>query len=159
MTGNAHDFSFEGIEGGTIALKDFSGPVLLVNTASACGLTPQYAGLQALHERYAPRGFSVLGVPSNDFGAQEPGTEDEVKTFCETRFGVTFPLTAKQAVIGAGAHPFYRWIGETLGEGALPKWNFHKYLIGPDGTVREVFGSRVPPEDAALAKAVEAALG
>lgn len=144
---SAHDFTFTSIEGKPLSMKDFAGkPVLLVNTASACGLTPQYKGLQALWEAEKDNGVVVLGVPSNDFGAQEPGSETEVKEFCEVRYGVTFPLTAKNPVIGPNAHPLYKWIGEQTGESGLPKWNFHKYLIGKDGSLKSVFGSRTEPD-------------
>ena len=115
---SAHDFSFRTIDGAPLPLSDFAGKaVLVVNTASACGLTPQYEGLETLWRDYGARGLVVLGVPCNDFGAQEPGTEASIKTFCETRFGVDFPLASKEAVIGAGAHPFYRWVLGELGEG------------------------------------------
>lgn len=156
---NAHDFTFPGIAGGDVPLKDFAGkPVLVVNTASACGLTPQYAGLEALWQKYGGQGLVVLGVPANDFGAQEPGTEAEIKTFCETRFSVDFPMTAKQVVVGEGAHPFYAWAAAELGEAGTPKWNFHKYLIAPDGTLAASFGSRTAPEAPEVVAAIEAAL-
>jgi glutathione peroxidase len=156
---NAHAFSFTSIEGKPLPLTAFKGKaVLIVNTASACGLTPQYKGLEALWRSYKDKGLVVLGVPSNDFGAQEPGTEKEIQTFCETRFGVDFPLTSKEHVIGAGAHPLYRWIAGELGEAATPKWNFHKYLIGKDGAIAGTFGSRVEPESGELKQAIEAAL-
>ena len=144
---SAHDYSFEAIDGDTaIDLKAFAGKaILVINTASACGYTPQYAGLQALWQKYRDRGLVVLGVPSNDFGAQEPGTETEIQAFCDTRFHVDFPMTAKQTVIGGDAHPFYRWIAATAGEDAAPKWNFHKYLIGPDGGLVGIFHSKVDP--------------
>ncbi|MBL9097352.1 MAG: glutathione peroxidase [Alphaproteobacteria bacterium] len=156
---NAHAFSFTSIEGKPLPLTAFKGKaVLVVNTASACGLTPQYKGLEALWRAYKDKGLVVLGVPSNDFGAQEPGSEKEIQTFCETRFGVDFPLTSKEHVIGAGAHPLYKWIAGELGEGATPKWNFHKYLIGKDGAIAGTFGSRVEPESGELKQAIEAAL-
>ena len=144
---SAHDYSFEAIDGDTaIDLKAFAGKaILVINTASACGYTPQYAGLQALWQKYRDRGLVVLGVPSNDFGAQEPGTETEIQAFCDTCFHVDFPMTAKQTVIGGDAHPFYRWIAATAGEDAAPKWNFHKYLIGPDGGLVGSFPSKVDP--------------
>lgn len=155
----AHDFTFTGLTGGEIALKDYAGKaVLVVNTASACGLTPQYSGLEALWQDYRARGLVVLGVPSNDFGAQEPGPEDQIKSFCDTRFAVDFPMTAKQVVVGEAAHPFYRWALAVAGEGAVPKWNFHKYLVGPDGRLAGVFGSRTAPQDPAVVAAIEAAL-
>lgn len=155
----AGDFNFTSIDGAPLPLKSFAGrPILLVNVASACGFTPQYAGLQTLHEKMGPRGLVVLGVPSNDFGAQEPGSEAEIKRFCETGFGVSFPMTAKQRVIGGDAHPLYRWIAAQLGEGGAPKWNFHKYLIGRDGELVDAWPSRVAPMSPEIVGAVEAAL-
>jgi len=152
---NAHNFSFTGMDGNPLPLARFVGqPVLIVNTASACGLTPQYAGLEKLHEMYGPRGLILIGVPCNDFGAQEPGTEAEIKSFCETQFGVTFTLTRKEKVLGETAHPFYRWTRETLGADAAPKWNFHKYLI--DGAGRVIFFSaRTEPLAHELTSAIE----
>lgn len=155
----AHDFMFTSIEGKPLPLADFAGkPVLLVNTASACGLTPQYEGLQKLWDEKAKDGLVVLGVPSNDFGAQEPGSEAEVATFCQVRFGVTFPLTSKNAVIGEDAHPLYKWIASQTGDAGLPKWNFHKYLIGKDGELVGTFGSMTDPAAPDLAAAIDAAL-
>ena len=157
---NAHSFSFKSIEGRELALSGFQGKaVLLVNTASACGFTPQYKGLEALWLAYKDRGLVVLGVPSNDFGAQEPGSETEIQQFCEARFGVSFPLTAKVSVSGGAAHPLYQWIAGELGEGGAPRWNFHKYLIGKTGEIAGTFGSKVAPESAELRQAIEAALG
>jgi glutathione peroxidase len=156
---SAADFTLRSIDGTMLPLKKFSGhPVLLVNVASACGFTPQYAGLQKLHEKYGPKGLVVLGVPSNDFGAQEPGSEKEIKQFCETSFGVTFPMAAKEHVIGGNAHPLYRWIAQQLGEGGAPRWNFHKYLIGKNGELLEAWGSRTAPEAPEVAAAIEQAL-
>ncbi|NWH07550.1 MAG: glutathione peroxidase [Alphaproteobacteria bacterium] len=159
MSKTAHDFSFTSIEGQPLPMASFKGKaVLIVNTASQCGLTPQYEGLQALWDAYKDKGLVVLGVPSNDFGQQEPGSEAEVQTFCQKRFGVTFPLTTKQPVIGGAAHPFYQWVAQELGEGAAPKWNFHKYLIGKDGSLKGTFGSMVVPEDAGLRQAIDEAV-
>ena len=156
---NAHSFSFTSIDGKPMPLSAFAGKaVLVVNTATACGLTPQYRGLAALWRDYKGRGLVVLGVPCNDFGAQEPGTEGEIKTFCETSFGVDFPMTSKEHVIGAGAHPFYQWAAKELGEGGTPRWNFHKYLVAKDGTLAGTFGSRTEPEAAEVKAAIEAAL-
>lgn len=156
----AHDFTLPGIGGGEIHLKDFAGAaVLLVNTASECGFTPQYRDLEALWRERKGKRLVVLGVPSNDFGAQEPGTNAEVRAFCERNYAVTFPLAGKQKVIGADAHPLYRWIAAELGEGAAPKWNFHKYLIGPDGALAGAWPSKVAPRSPEIAKAVDAALG
>lgn len=152
----AFDFSFQAIDGSPMALSKYKGKTLLVvNTASFCGYTPQYSGLQALWERYRGKGLVVLGVPSNDFGAQEPGSEKEIKKFCETNFDVDFPLTAKQTVIGENAHPFYRWVADELGEDAAPRWNFHKYLISPNGTIAGVFPSKVDPLAALMIDAIE----
>jgi glutathione peroxidase len=157
---SAHEFSFETIDGtGAVALDALAGKaVLVVNTASACGYTLQYRGLQELWETYRDRGFVVLGVPSNDFGAQEPGSESEIETFCTTEFQVDFPMTKKQTVIGAGAHPFYHWIASSLGEDVAPKWNFHKYLIGRDGALAGTFPSKVEPMSDEMKSQIEALL-
>lgn len=156
MADDAHAFSFPGLAGGTIDLKSFAGrPVLVVNTASECGFTPQYADLKALHDRLGPRGLVVLGVPSNDFGAQEPGDAKAIQQFCTSRYQVDFPMAAKQRVLGPDAHPFYRWIAATLGEGAVPRWNFHKFLIGPDGALVDGWPSNVKPQDSKIVGAIE----
>ena len=155
----AYDFSFRTIDGAPMPLADYRGKVLLVvNTASYCGLTPQYEGLEALYRRFRDQGLVVIGVPANDFGKQEPGTAQEIKSFCTTRFAVDFPLASKEQVIGGEAHPFYKWAVAELGEDAAPKWNFHKYLIGKDGSIAGVFGSRTVPDAPDLVQAVEAAL-
>ena len=155
----AWDFDFSSIDGGALPLQSLQGRVVLVvNTASQCGLTPQYAGLETLHRRYRDQGFAVLGVPSNDFGAQEPGSESQIKSFCTTRFAVDFPMTGKASVVGQTAHPFYRWLVAEKGPEAAPRWNFHKVLIGRDGGIAAVFGSRTPPEAAEIAAAIETAL-
>jgi len=155
----ARDFRFRSIDGGALPLSTFDGKALLVvNVASQCGLTPQYAGLEALWKNKRDKGLVVLGVPCNDFGSQEPGSEAEVKTFCETRFGVDFPMTAKEHVIGPEAHPLYKWLAEELGEDAVPKWNFHKYLFNRDGTIAGTFGSRTEPNDAGMNNAIDKAL-
>jgi len=156
----AYDFTFRSIDGGQLPLSQFKGKALLVvNVASQCGLTPQYAGLEALWTAGRDQGLVVLGVPANDFGAQEPGTEGQIKTFCETRFNVDFPMTAKEHVIGADAHPLYKWVARELGEDAAPKWNFHKYLFGRDGAIAGTFGSRTAPDAAELKAAIHEALG
>ena len=155
--GSAYDFSFQSIDGTPLNLSDWRGKVLLVvNTASFCGFTKQYAGLQELWSKYEDKGLIVLGVPSNDFGGQEPKDEGEIKKFCQGAFGVTFPLTQKQAVTGDGAHPFYAWAAGT--GGGPPAWNFHKYLIGKDGRMVRAFSSRVTPSSAELTEAIEQAL-
>lgn len=156
---NAHDFVFERIGGGSLPLADYRGKaVLVVNTASQCGFTPQYADLQALWERNRERGLVVLGVPSNDFGAQEPGDEAAIAAFCTERYAVDFPMTGKVRVIGGDAHPFYRWIAETVGEDAAPRWNFHKYLIDGDGELVAMWPSSVEPLSPEIREAVDAAL-
>ena len=157
--GNAHDFSFTSINGVPLPLKSYSGKaVLIVNTASRCGFTSQYSDLQDLWERYRDKGLVVLGVPSNDFGGQEPGTEAEIKEFCEANFNVDFPMTRKAEVSGDHAHPFYAWAGRQLGITAKPRWNFHKYLVGPDGELRDWFSTPTSPTSKKVIKAVEDAL-
>ena len=156
---NAHSFSFTSIKGNPLPMATYKGKaILVVNTASKCGLTPQYKGLEALWRGAKDKGLVVLGVPSNDFGGQEPGSEAEVQEFCQTRYGVDFPLTNKQHVIGPAAHPLYQWVAKELGEAAVPKWNFHKYLIGKDGGIAGTFGSRTEPDAPELAKAIGEAL-
>lgn len=156
---SAHAFSFPGLAGGTVNLADYRGKaVLVVNVASRCGLTPQYEGLQKLWDAQGKQGLVVLGVPSNDFGAQEPGSETEIQSFCSTNYSVSFPMTGKQTVVGGDAHPFYRWVVEEAGEAAAPKWNFHKVLIGKDGALAGVFGSRTDPNDRELVAAIDTAL-
>jgi glutathione peroxidase len=153
------DFSFRKIDGGALPLSAWRGkPVLVVNTASECGFTPQYADLEALWQRYRDKGFVLLGVPSNDFGAQEPGSEAEIKSFCERNYKIDFPLAAKESVVGNAAHPFYRWVVAELGEGGAPRWNFHKYLISADGKIAGAWPSRVKPTDAAITGEIEKAL-
>jgi glutathione peroxidase len=159
MAKTAYDFSFKSIDGGELPLSKFKGKaILVVNVASQCGLTPQYSGLEALWKDKRDKGLVILGVPANDFGAQEPGSEAQIKTFCETRFAVDFPMTAKEHVIGAEAHPLYKWIASELGEAAAPKWNFHKYLFNKDGTIAGTFGSRTEPNAPDLGKAIDEAL-
>ncbi len=156
---SAHAFTFDSIDHGSLSMGTFQGhPVLLVNTASECGYTPQYASLQRLWERYRDRGLVVLGVPSNDFGAQEPGTETQIKAFCTRQYQVNFPMTAKQKVIEPDVHPLYRWIHEQLGEGGAPRWNFHKYLLDGEGNLADMWPSAVDPLDAEITEAVEALL-
>lgn len=156
---SAHEFSFTTIDQQPLPLKDYRGhPVLVVNTASECGYTPQYASLQGLWERYRERGLVVLGVPSNDFGAQEPGTEEQIKAFCATCYGVDFPLTARQKILGPDAHPFYRWIVEQTGEGGAPRWNFHKVLLDGEGQLADMWPSRVDPLAPEITEAIEALL-
>jgi len=153
----AWDFTFTSIDGKPMPLSDFRGKVLLVvNTASFCGFTKQYEALQKLNAKYEAHGFNVIGVPSNDFGAQEPKSAGEIKEFCEGMFGVTFPLTEKYVVSGDEAHPFYKWARDELGWINAPKWNFHKYLIGRDGKLVTAYFSSTSPDADRLVKAVEA---
>jgi len=155
----AFAYSFTSIEGEPLPLTAFEGKTLLVvNTASFCGFTRQYAALQDLWERYRDQGFVVLGVPSNDFGGQEPGTESEIKQFCEVNFSIDFPLTTKEHVKGDSAHPFYKWAGRELGVAAQPRWNFHKYLVSPDGRLMAWFPTATSPTSEKVLEAVEAHL-
>ncbi len=151
----AYAFTFKGLDGNEILLSSFAGhPILVVNTASLCGYTPQYSGLQALWTQYRGKGLMVLGVPSNDFGGQEPGGKAEIVQTAQGDYHVTFPLTEKAAVKGPDAHPFYRWAAEERPLEA-PRWNFHKYLIGRDGRLTGAFTSAVEPNDPKLIAAIE----
>lgn len=160
-SGDAYQFEFAALDGnGKLPLSAWRGkPVLVVNVASHCGYTPQYRDLQALWRCYRDQGLVVLGVPSNDFGQQEPGSAAEIRHFCETNYQVDFPLAGKVRVIGGAAHPFYRWIAAQLGEGGTPHWNFHKYLIGSDGQLLGAWPAQVRPGDAAISGEIDKALG
>lgn len=148
----------QALDGSPADLAAFRGKVtLVVNVASACGYTPQYAGLQKLHAELKGRGFAVLGFPSNDFGAQEPGTPEQIREFCTTKYQVDFPLFGKvQTKTGAGQSPVYEWLGKESGK--LPNWNFCKYLVGKDGKVIAFHASKTAPDDTALRAAIDAAL-
>jgi glutathione peroxidase len=155
----AYAFSFAGLSGGEIRLADYAGkPILIVNTASLCGFTPQYAGLQELWTRFHDRGLLILGVPSNDFGGQEPGDADEIVKTANGHYGVTFPLAAKVEVTGANPHPFYRWAAVER-PFDRPSWNFHKYLIGRDGHIAAIFQTEVEPTDPRVIAAITRELG
>ncbi len=159
QVGNAFDFEFVSIDGKPMPLSAYKGRALLVvNTASFCGFTPQYKALEELHQKYEGKGLTVIGVPSNDFGGQEPKANGEIKEFCEGIFGVQFPLTSKTVVVGPDAHPFYKWVVQTLGEKAAPGWNFHKMLVGRDGRLLASYKSGVTPDSKELTDAIEAAL-
>ncbi len=150
-----HQFSLKTIDGTDTPLSTYEGKVLLlVNVASACGFTPQYVGLEALHKKYADKGLVVMGIPCNDFGAQEPGTEEEIKSFCETKYSVSFPMMSKVGV-QRSPHALYAYLQKEKGR---VEWNFTKFLIGRDGSVIERFPSDVKPESEELAAAIEAAL-
>jgi glutathione peroxidase len=153
-----HDFSVKTIDGSQKPLKDYQGhPVLVVNVASECGLTPQYTGLEKLYKHYKDQGLVVLGLPCNQFGAQEPGSEAEIKKFCEVKYGVDFPLTAKIEVNGPGAHPLYNWLRSASG-GTDIQWNFEKFLIGKDGHLIKRYSPKTVPEDSGLKADIQAAL-
>jgi glutathione peroxidase len=155
-----HDFSATSIDGREVDLSTYDGDVVLVvNTASKCGFTPQYEGLQKLQETYADRGFTVLGFPCDQFGHQEPGNEEEIATFCSTTYNVTFPMFAKIDVNGSDAHPVYQWLKKEQGGllGGSIKWNFTKFLVGRDGRVIERYAPTTAPEK--LTGDIEKALG
>ena len=144
-SGVAYDYKFDSIDGGQIKLSDYKNKVIvIVNVASRCGYTPQYEDLQSLHNSYKDKNLVVIGVPTNNF-KQEPGSNDQIKDFCETNFGITFPITEKMSVIGANSHPFYKWAKDDFGISAIPKWNFHKIIIGKDGKVADTFASITNP--------------
>jgi len=155
------DYTLPGLDGGSLDLAALaSGPTLIVNVASRCGLTPQYEGLQQLYERYAERGLNIVGVPCNQFGEQEPGTPDEIATFCSANYGVTFPLTAKLDVNGPDRHPLYEELTSTPdaeGKAGDVQWNFEKFLVTRDGSVTR-FRPLVAPDDPELVAAIEDAL-
>lgn len=150
-----HSLEATSLEGAPLPMEAFAGKaVLVVNTASLCGFTPQYSGLQALHEHYAPQGLVVLGVPSNSF-RQELESSEDVAEFCEVQFGLTFPMTDIAPVTGRSAHPVFAWLAD---QGARPRWNFHKFLIGPDGAFIRDWPSHIAPDNAALRRVIEANL-
>lgn len=153
------DFTFQDMSGNEINLGDYHGKaVLIVNTASQCGFTKQYGGLQSLWERYRERGLVVLAVPSNDFGGQEPLENHDIKRFCEINYDIDFPIMSKISVKGDNAHPFYQHVSKKFGFSGSPKWNFHKYLINADGKVVDWFSSITSPESGKLIAAIEKAL-
>jgi glutathione peroxidase len=154
-----HDFTLQGIDGEPMPLSQFKGKVvLLVNTASECGYTGQYEGLEQVWLAYRDKGLVVVGVPSNDFGAQEPGTAGEIAAFCKLNYGVTFPLSDKLVVKGEEAHPLYKWAGEMAGETGRPKWNFHKYLFGRNGQFIDWFSTQAKPMGPKILDGVKKAL-
>jgi glutathione peroxidase len=157
-TGRAHDFTFTDIDGNPLPLAQFAGrPMLVVNTASRCGFTGQYAGLQSLWTRYRDRGLVVIGVPSNDF-RQELSEETAVRNFCELNYGVDFPLTEISRVTGPQAHPFYRWAADVMGTRLAPRWNFHKYLVDGEGRLVASFATGVEPTSRQVTSAIEGLL-
>ena len=151
----AYNFKFNGIDGNQINLADYQNKVLVVvNVASRCGFTPQYSDLQKVWEDYKDKNVIIIGVPTNNF-KQEPGSNKEIKDFCETNFNINFPMTEKIDVIGKNAHPFFKWARENYGNGAIPKWNFHKIIIGKDGKVANTFSSITRPSSEKFRKAIE----
>lgn len=157
---SAYDFSFKTLAKDTpMPLKAYEGKVLLiVNTASQCGFTPQYEALEKLYNNYKDQGLVIIGVPSNDFGGQEPGTDQEIANFCKLNYGVTFPMASKEVVSGDNAHPFYIWARKKLGFGTAPKWNFHKYLINRHGDLVDYFNSTTSPDNERIEKTIERTL-
>jgi len=153
------DLSIKNIDNKIMNLSKFKGKtVLLVNVASNCGFTKQYTGLQALYEKYKEKDFIVLGVPSNQFGGQEPGSNNEIKNFCETNFNITFPITNKVDVKGDNAHSLYKWAKENHGNSTVPKWNFHKILINKEGKIQDTFNSFITPLSDKIIKQIELTL-
>ena len=153
--GVAYDYKFDSIDGGQINLSDYKGKVIvIVNVASRCGYTPQYEDLQSLHNNYKDKNLVVIGVPTNNF-KQEPGNNKEIKDFCETNFGINFPMTEKTNVIGKDAHPFYKWAKKNHGIAAIPKWNFHKIVIGKNGKVIDTFASFTKPTSGKFLNLIE----
>ena len=159
VAATAHDFSFISIDGGDLPLADYKGKVvLLVNTASMCGFTSQYEGLQSLWSEYRDRGLVVLGVPSDDFGGQELDTAKQVKSFCTLNYGIDFPMTDIAVVAGPNAHPYYKWIADVHGSLAIPRWNFHKHVIDADGKLVDWFASTTSPTSSRVRESIETAL-
>tara|TARA_B110000003_G_C16632736_1_gene527283 strand:- start:1978 stop:2529 length:552 start_codon:yes stop_codon:yes gene_type:complete len=152
----AYDFSFNDLDGSKINLSTFKNKVIVViNVASQCGFTNQYEDMQNVWNKYQKDGLIIIGVPSNDFGNQEPGSESEIKNFCEAKFGITFPMTEKVIVKGDNAHPFYKWAKENFGKSAVPKWNFHKIIIDKNGKVVDTFASITNPSSKRFIKVIE----
>jgi glutathione peroxidase len=155
----AYGFTFDALEGPSLQLADYARhAILIVNTASLCGFTPQYAGLQELWIKFRARGLMIIGVPSNDFGSQEPGGIKDIEQTAQHQYGVTFPITAKTVVRGPEAHPFYKWAAAER-PSDVPRWNFHKYLIGGDGLIADVFASEIEPMDGAVVAAITREVG
>ena len=152
---NAYDFQFTGIDGNLIKLNDYKNKVIVVvNVASRCGYTPQYENLQSLWSEYQNKNLVVIGVPTNNF-RQEPGSNEEIKNFCETNFAISFPMTEKVNVIGSKSHPFFKWAKNSYGIGAIPKWNFHKIIIGKNGKIVQTFSSITKPTSKKFLKVIE----
>ena len=154
-----YDFSFKDLDGSTLNLSEYKNKVIvIVNVASKCGFTKQYEDMQDIWEEYQNKGVVMIGVPSNDFGNQEPGSSEDIKNFCEAKFGISFLMTEKVIVKGEKAHPFYKWAKENHGSSAIPKWNFHKILIGKNGKIADTFASITSPSSKKFIAAIEKAL-
>ena len=152
----AYVFEFKNLNGGSLNLSEYKGKVIVViNVASQCGFTSQYEDMQKVWKTYQEKNIAILGVPSNDFGQQEPGSNKEIKNFCESKFGITFPMTEKVSVKGTKAHPFYVWARENFGKSAVPKWNFHKIIIDKNGKIAETFSSLTNPSSKRFIKTLE----
>ena len=152
----AYDFYFKDLDGSILSLEEYKNKVIIVvNVASHCGFTSQYEDMQKIWEIYQSKGIVMLGIPSNDFGNQEPGSNKDIKNFCEAKFGITFPMTEKVSVKGPESHPFYKWAKENHGKSAIPKWNFHKIIIDKTGKVGETFSSITNPSSKKFIKALE----
>ena len=150
------DFKINSINGVELDLSSFKGKtILLVNVASKCGFTNQYEELQKIYDDFKDKGLIVIGIPTNQFGGQEPGSEKEIKNFCETNFNITFPMTSKYEVKGANAHPIYMWAKDTFGKSTVPKWNFHKILINKNGKIEDTFASFTGPLSNKVVKKIE----
>ena len=155
----AYDFEFKDLDGSTLNLSEYKNKVIVVvNVASQCGFTKQYEAMQKIWEEYQNKNVVIIGVPSNDFGNQEPGTNKEIKNFCEAKFGISFPMTEKVEVKGSNAHDFYKWANKNFGRDAIPKWNFHKIIIGKDGKIYDTFSSMTKPSSKKFVKVLEEAL-
>ena len=152
----AYNFKFIDIDGNVLSLSEYKSKIIVViNVASQCGFTSQYEDMQKVWEKYQKKNVIIIGVPSNDFGNQEPGTNKEIKNFCEAKFGISFPMTEKVTVKGSEAHPFYRWAKESYGKSAIPKWNFHKIIIDKNGKISETFSSITNPSSKKFINAIE----
>ncbi len=151
----AYDFSFRDLDGSELKLSEYKNKIIVVvNVASECGFTSQYEDLQKVWEDFQKKDVVIIGVPSNDFGGQEPGSNNEIKNFCEAKFGITFPMTEKVSVKGSSAHPFYQWAKKNHGKSAVPKWNFHKIIIGKEGKIKDTFSSIVRPSSKKFIKSL-----
>jgi len=152
----AYEFNFKDLDGSLLKLSEYKGKVIVaINVASQCGFTSQYEDMQQIWEKYQSKGIIILGIPSNDFGQQEPGSNEDIKNFCEAKFGISFPMTEKVSVKGSDAHPFYIWARENHGKSAIPKWNFHKIIIDKNGKISETFSSITNPSSKKFIKILE----